>query len=49
MPRGFLPKYLSYVCTPTPICALTVFSLTYKIGKYPCVAPQVIISNTPKS
>ena len=49
IPRGFLPKYFSYVCTPTAICAFTVFSLTYKIGKYPCVAPHVIISKTPIS
>ena len=32
MPRGFLPKYLSYVWTPTAIWAFTVFSLTYNIG-----------------
>ena len=49
IPLGCLPKYFLYVWTPTAICALTVFSLTNKIGKKPCVAPQVIISKTPIS
>ena len=29
IPLGFLPRYFSYVWTPTAIWALTVFSFTY--------------------